>query len=350
MNKFIKIAIGAVVVAGLGFAGVKKIKEVRAKEAHLPKAKIYPVVVKTITPKITPVTLTLPYLAEVANDKNVKLASRIASRIEMIKSSSSNVTKGEVVVQLDTTSIKSSLKSIQEQIQATKVALANLESTHKRTLELLKVKGASIEESQKESTMIANTQAKLNALKQKEIELENNLSYAKIVSPVNGVISRTFSSKGAISFPGKPLLAISSKNGFYLMVRVPTNLPIQGVKFENKFYNATPLNTTFHGLAEYKVYIGGTHHLISGDRVQVNVVTFKNKAILLPFNTLLNKNGKSYVLVVHGNQAVAQKVNIIQSAQQGVVVSDDLSNKQIVLAKPDILLKLTSGYALKIKD
>jgi multidrug efflux pump subunit AcrA (membrane-fusion protein) len=229
------------------------------------------------------------------------------------------------------------------------VALANLEATHKRTLDLLKVQGASIEESQKETTMIANTQAQLNALKQKEIELKNNLSYAKIVSPVNGVISKTFASQGAISAPGKPLVAISSKNGFYLMVRVPTDLPLRGVKFNGKFYNATPLNTTYHGLAEYKVYTGNSN-LVSGDRVEVSVVTFNQKATLLPFDAILNRDGKSYVLMVQGAKATAKEVHIVQSAEQGIVVSDALEGKKIVVAKPDILLKLTSGYALKVKE
>ena len=349
MNKYIKIALGVAVVAGLGVAGVKKVKEARAHDANLPQAKIYPIVVSTITPKVAPVTLSLPYLAEVANDKDVKLTSRIAARIQMIRPSGSHVKKGQVLVKLDTTTIKSALASVQEQKQAASVALKNLKATHKRTLDLLKVQGASIEESQKEATMIANTQAQLNALKQKEIELQNNLSYARILSPVDGVISKTFASKGAVSAPGKPLVALSSQNGFYLMVRVPTDLPIQGVEFANKFYTATPLNTTFHGLAEYKVYTGATN-LVSGDRVQVDVVTFKHKATLLPFDTLLNKNGVSYVLVAKGNKAVAQEVTVVQSAQQGVVVSDNLSKEKIVLAKPDILLKLTSGYALKVKE
>jgi len=349
MNKYVKITIAVVVVAGLGVAGVKKIKEARAHDANLPKAKIYPIVVSAMSPKISNVQLTLPYLAEVANDKDVKLASRIAARIQMIKPSGSNVKKGDVIVRLDTTTIKSSLSSVLEQIQAAKIALENLEATHKRTLDLLKVQGASIEESQKETTMIANTQAQLNALKQKEIELKNNLSYATIVSPVNGVIAKTFASQGGISAPGKPLVAISSKNGFYLMVRVPTQLPIQGVKFNGKFYSATPLNTTYHGLAEYKVYTGSAN-LISGDRVEVNVVTFNQKATLLPFDAVLNRDGKSYVLIVQGNKAQAQKINIVQSAEQGVVISNNLEGKKIVVAKPDILLKLTSGYALKVKE
>jgi multidrug efflux pump subunit AcrA (membrane-fusion protein) len=349
MSKIVKVGLGIVVGVALVAGGVKAVKNAREKDKTTPKAKIYPVVVSKITPKLSQVQLTLPYLAEVANDKDVTLSSRIAARIIKILPSGSKVKKGDLVVKLDTTSIKSALSSLKQQLHAAKITLQNLQQTHERTLELLKVKGASIEEAQKEENMIASAQASLNALKQKEIELKNNLSYATITSPVDGVIAKTFSNKGAVSMPGKPLVAISSKNGFYLMVRVPSNLPIQGVKFKDKIYPATALGSTFNGLAEYKVYTGNTK-LTSGDRVEVDVVVFDSKAILLPFDALLNRNGKSYVLVISKDKANLQEVHIIQSAQQGVVVADDLEGKDIVLAKPDILVKLTSGYRLKVKE
>jgi len=349
MSKIVKIGVGAVVVAALVVGGITAVKKARAKDADTPKAKIYPIVVSQISPHMSKAKLTLPYLAEVANDKDVKLSSRIAARIIHIKPSGSSVKKGEVVVKLDTTSIKSSLVSVEKQLQAANVALKNLEATHKRTLELLKVQGASVEESQKEMTMIANTQAQIASLKQKEIELKNNLSYATITSPVDGVVAKTFSNQGALSAPGKPLLAISSKNGFYLMVRIPTNLPIMGVEFQGKEYSATSLGTTYHGLSEYKVYTGDSK-LTSGDKIEVDVVVFQQKAMLLPFDTLLNRDGKNYVLVINGNKAEAKEVHIVQSAEQGIVISENLEGKNIVLAKPDILLRLSSGYALKVKE
>jgi hypothetical protein len=349
MSKFIKIGIALILVIGLVFLAVTRLKTKRDANATAAKAKIYPIVVKALTPKIEDVKLTLPYLAEVQNDKDVKLSSRIAARIVMIKNSGTHVKKGEVVVKLDTTNIRSTLKSIQEQKQAAAISLKNLEATHKRTLELLKVHGASIEESQKEASMIAKAYATIVGLRQKEIELKNNLSYATIISPVNGIVAKTFSNRGALSAPGRPLLAISSQNGFYLLVRVPTELPLVSVDFGTKEYPATALGSTYHGLAEYKVYIGNKK-LTTGDRVEVNVVTLHQKAELLPFNAILNRNNKSYVFIITGNKAKATEVHIVQSAQEGVVVSEELQGKRIVLAKPDILLRLLSGYALRVKE
>ncbi|EQB40365.1 hypothetical protein M947_00790 [Sulfurimonas hongkongensis] len=349
MKKYLKIVLALIVVVALGIAGAKKIQTARAADASMPKAKIYPIVVKVMTPAIVDAKLSLPYLAEVENDKDVLLSSRISARIISIKNSGAPVKKGDVIARLDTTSIESSLKSIQNQITSENIALKNLKATHKRTTQLLSMQGASIEESQKEATMIAATEAKIAGLKQQEIESKNNLSYAVIISPVDGVIAKSMSSDGAMSMPGSPLAKISSKNGFYLLLRIPTNINIKGVSFNGEVFPAIALNSTFHGLAEYKVYIGDSK-LTSGDRAEVDVITYNDKGFLLPFDALLNRNGKSYVLVVNGNKAESKEVHILESAEQGVLISESFEGEKIVVAKPDILLKLSSGHALEVKE
>ena len=348
MNKFIKIGVALAVVAILAVMGAKKIEEAKAKDATKPIAKVYPINVDTMKPTIAQAKLTLPYLADVKNDKDVVLSSRISARVISIKHSGSVVKKGDIVATLDTTTIKSNLSTLKDEIKASEVALKNIEATHKRTLDLIKVQGASVELSQKEITQIASTQAKLAGLKQKEIELNNNLSYAVIKSPVDGVIAQSMSSVGSVSMPGKPIAKISSKNGFYLMVRVPREIDIKGVTFNKKDYPLTALGSTYHGLAEYKVYTG-TSNLTTGDRVEIDVITYNAKGLLLPFDALLNRDNRSFVLIVNGKKAITQEVHILKNAQQGVIVSEDLTGKTIVIAKPDILLKLTSGYALKVR-
>jgi len=346
MKKYLKIILVIVVMMILGIIVIKKAKSADAASS---KAKIYPIVVNSMTPAVIDAKLSLPYLAVVQNDKDVILSSRIAARIISIKNSSTPVKKGEVIARLDITTIRSNLKNIQNQIKAVNVALENLKATHKRTAELLEIQGASIEQSQKELTMIATTEAKLAGLKQKEIELHNNISYAVITSPVNGVIAKSMGSVGSMSMPGKPLAKISSKKGFYLMVRVPTNINIKGVSFNGKDYPAIALGSTFHGLAEYKVYTTGSK-LTSGDRVEVDVITYNAKGLFLPFDVILNRDGKSYVLVINGNHAESKEVHILESAEQGVIVSESFNGEKIVVAKPDILLKLASGYELKTKE
>ncbi len=349
MKTGIKVIIAIVIAVAIVISAVIAIKRAKQRASKIPVATIYAVVVHAYTPKISKVKLTLPVIATVQNDKNVALAPLISARILSIKLSGQRVKKGEVIAKLDVTSIKGSIASLTHSINASHVALKNLIATHKRTKELLKVKGVSIEQYDKELTSIAKLKSTISTLKEQKMTLENKLTYAVIKSPVDGVISKVFFNKGSTGILGHPLVTISADNGFYLLLRVPADVLVKGLIFGDKTYLTTPLFRTSDGLSEYKIYIPNTT-LIVGSKVEADVVIYNQKGIFLPFNTILNNNGNSYVLVIHNNQAVAQKIDIIEDGQEGVVALHVPLNQSIVDAKPDILLKLTSGYALRVKE
>jgi len=334
MKKTIKVLVVLGIAALLVVVGIKKLKQRQAQNASTPVAKVYPIVVKEFIPKVSDVTLSLPYLAVATNDSNVKLSSRIASRILDIKQSGSKVTKGEVLVSLDTTDLNA-------QIDAQKIALKNLEQTHHRTQKLYDVNGASIEQLQKEQSQIASLKAKLKVL-------ENQLGYATLTSPIDGTISKTFVASGDMAMPGKPLLQISADDNYSLLLRVPQDIKPKEVIFNHQTYPLHNLKTTFHGLDEYKAFLKDRVNV--GERVEVDVVLLHQKSVLLPFDTILNRDGKSYVVMIQNNKAVAKEVHILQSAQQGVVVKENLVGTKLVYAKPDILLRLISGYPMMVQE
>jgi biotin carboxyl carrier protein len=335
MKKIVKILIVVVIVAALAILGMKAVKAKRAREASAPVATIYPVVVKKYIPYYGKVELTLPYLATVINEEDVTLASRLSGRVEMIKKSGETVSKGDIVARVDTT-------ELQAKIDSARIALENLLKSHARTKALYRVKGASIEQLQKEESQIAALKAQITALK-------NQMAYATLRSPVSGVIAKSFETEGSIVMPGKPLVKISAQKGFSLLVRTPDSVAPKALRFMGKRYTLHPLGTTYHGLNEYKAFVDVTG-LTAGDRVDVHVTIFDAKATLLPFDTLLSRDREEDVLVITQNHATAKKVHILQSGEEGVAVADDLDNDALVLAKPDILLKLLSGYRLKIKE
>ena len=345
-----KKIIWTIVVLAIIIAGVALIKVRKSKENKLPVAKSYAMVVSTIKPNLSEVQLTLPYIGLIENDADVMLSTKIAGRVEYLKASGSKVKKGDIIAKLDETTIRSNINSVEAQINASTTALNNLQSTHKRTLELLAVKGASIEQSQMEESKIAGLEAQLESLKQKRNEANNMLSYAVITAPVSGTLSKTMVNTGDVAMPGHPVATISARNGYFLLIRVPSDLSVSAVKYKGQQYDAIPLNSTFNGLAEYKVNLSG-QNLTTGSREQVDVVIFDGEGIKLPHDAILNRNGKTYVMLVNGDKAASQEVNIIQSGEDGLVVDNkDLLHKQLVVAKQDVLLRLASGSLLKIKN
>jgi len=330
LKRTVILLILAAIVAG----GLLLVKAKRAKEAQTPAPKVYAMVVKTMQPKPSQAELTLPYLAQVQNDENVVLASRMSARVLMIKKSGEPVKKGDVLAKLDTEDVRANIDSV-------KISLANLLKTHQRTKALYRARGASIEQLQKEESSIAALKAKLKALK-------NQMSYATLISPVSGVIAKAFETEGSIAMPGKPLLNISATRGFSLLVRLPDGIKANSVIFKGKHYPLSALGSTFQGLNEYKAYVD-VPHLTAGETTEIRVVVFEGLATKLPFDAILNREGKSYVLVIDKDRAVPQEVHIVQKGEEGVVVKEDLQGKKIVVAKPDILLKLLTGISVKVE-
>jgi len=356
MKKIIGISISLLIVIGLVVGAVKLIKKRRAEDAHEKTATIYPIKVPTITPKTGHIKTTLKYLGIVKNSKEVTINSKFAGKIKYIVPLGSKVKKGDLLVKIDDTALKAALQevnsninSLKKLIDADKVNISALQYTISRTKKLLKVKMASVEEYENQKAKLALLEAKLTAdkeklkaLKAKKNNILNDLTYAVITSPINGIVSAKFLNKGDNAFPGKPILTIASNQGNYLYIPLPK--PYREIIYKEKVYPLTSLHSTFNGIPVYKADVNDPN-LVLGEKVDIKVVTFDGNATLIPFNTLLSINGKNYVFDTRGNPI---KVNIIATGQEGVVVKNNLP--QIIEANPDILLKIKAGHPITIAN
>ena len=343
MKKIIKFILFILVVALIVIGGVKILKKKKEQEAKMPVAKEYAVTVKTMVPKISNTQVTLPALALSGSDSNIMVASKVPGRVLFAKKAGDAVKEGEVLVKIDATSLKASLESVEHSIESVKVALANAIATHKTTAKLLKVGGATREQYDREKVKIDSLKAKLSLLKSKKATILDNLSYATVKAPSDAVIAKSMVSVGDLAMPGKPLMKLTSKSKSYLLVRLPYNA--KSIIFEGKEYRLNPLNSTFNGLKEFRANID--KFVPTGERVVVSIVLFKGEGIKLPFDAILDRNGKKYVLELKGEKVTPIEVNIVSSGEEGAVVNNSLEGKKIVVAKPDIMLKLLTGIKVK---
>jgi len=354
----LKIVIPVIIGAALVFVGVNLIKKKKEEEAKLQGAKIYPLVVKTITPKTEETNLTLPYIATVKSSKEVTLSSKFSGRILYIKNLGEKVKKNETLIKIDNSDLLSKLKEVKENInslkaklQAQKISLNNLLKTFERTKKLLEVKMASIEDYQNQESKIAELKASIKATKASLKTLEtnknsilNSLTYTTIKSPINGVISAKMANKGDLALSGRAILKVSSTKGNYLLVTLPSKK--EGIIFENKFYKLIPLNTTIDGVKAFKADVNKS--LIPGERVKIDVVEFKGKATILPYNAILSINSKNYVFIPSKSHATVKEVHILAQGKNEVAIKENLSSP-VIKAEPDILLKIKAGYPIKVK-
>ncbi|WP_457603112.1 efflux RND transporter periplasmic adaptor subunit [Nitratifractor sp.] len=354
MKKLLKLLIFLIVVAALAVGAIRLVKKRKAQEAQTPPAKEYAVVVGTCKANASKVTLSVPSIALTKNDNDAVLASKISARVLEVPPSGSKVKKGQLLVRLDDTAIKASLESVRHalksaraQLEAARLNLKNLIAIHEHSRELLKVQGISPEQFQTEAVKIDNAkaqvasiQAQIAKLEGEQATLENQLSYTHITSPVDGVVSAALVSVGDLATPGKPLVKIAASQGTWLLVRLPGGA--KKIRFQGKEYPLQPLHSTFNGLNEYRADID--RYIPAGNRVETQVLTFQGEAVLLPYDTLLNREGKNWLFLYEQGKTRAVPAPILATGEEGIALDRELAGKEIVEAKPDILLRLLSGY------
>ena len=358
MKKFLIFLFIVLVIAGVVRGGLVLVKKKRAKEAKLPTPVVYDMRVKTINPKISHALLSLPSLALTKSNDDVKISLRMSGRVLYIVENGKTVKKGEVVAKIDDKDLKTKLKSLnfsisslQSQIKSKQIALKNLLKTHERTKELLKVRGASKEQFEKEQTGIEAIKSGINTLKLKIKEvvankeaIQNALSYATIKAPVGGIAQR-LANVGDIAMPGKPLVSISAQTNSYLLVRLPSDIKSNEIIYKGKKYSLEPLGTTFNGLLEYVANLD--RKLISNQTVNIDVVVYDAKGYFLPHDALIDRNGESDAVLIKNSHAFPKKVEVVANAEQGVVVKGVDPTQNIAVAKQDILLKLLGGIKVR---
>ncbi|MRJ06397.1 MAG: hypothetical protein C6I01_02605 [Epsilonproteobacteria bacterium] len=352
--------VAKIVGAGVGIAvvvgAIWLLKERKKELAETPPPKIYPVRVHLEKFNPREVTTTLPAIGEVKSSQEVKLASKYSGKLLMVKPLGSKVKAGEEIARIENSQLHAKLAEVESNIASTRkmiasdrINLQNLLATHRRTKELLKAHMASVEEYQNETTKIAQLRAKiaseeekLKALASSKSSIISDLGYTKLVSPVDGVISGKFFNRGDVVFPGKPIVQITPSTGSYLLLLLPT--PPKGVIYKGKYYPALSLNRTINGLGAYRVNL--PDQFSPGERVKVRVVTFKGQGVLLPDTGYLAIDGKSYIFLWKNGKPVKEPIKIVARGVEGVVI-DKTPPAPVVVAEPDILLKIGGGYPAK---
>lgn len=354
----LKTIVSLIVAVVVIIAGAWLIKAKKAAMESVPPAKTYGMVVPVKTASLSKVTLTVPYLAEVKSDTDVKIASKVTSRVEKIIPSGTRVRKGDLLVRLDSGELQAKkeglqlkIKEVNNQIRAKQADLESVQHTHKRNRKLLDIQAVSREQFESESSKIESLKATIAGMKNnaealaKNIEeIEDTLSYTTIKSPMDGIVSETYVAEGGISAGGKPLLSLSGGDHKRLIVRVSDNVKPTALIQSGEPCPLVSLNSTYKGLDEYSC--NTRTDLAAGNRVEVKLVVYQGETILLPSNAVLQRGGSQVVLVVKGDQAMPKPVTILAEGSEGLVVEGVVPGDEYVIAKPDVLLKLLTGVSV----
>lgn len=345
-RKLITILIVLLVAAG----AVALLKKRQNQLAEAPVAKVLPVVVEAFVPTPQQVTLTLPAMGVVSSDRSTVLSTKISGRItRIVKQEGAPVKAGELIATIDNAELQARRRALQAKKDALETDIRVQRQAHQRTLELFEVGGASLEQKQKEEAAIERLVRERDSLLQSIREVEELSSYARIVAPVDGTLSERLAGVGDLALPGKPLFRIAAAKGLFLDIRLPADIGTDAVLIDGRSFTLTPKNQAGPtGLKEYRAQLPLGTTLVEGEYVNVDLVLYSGEGVLLPNDTLLTIGGTTNVLAYENGHVRKIPVTVVQRGSEGVMVQEDLAGMTLLMAKPDILLRATSGVPVRI--
>ncbi|GAB6909770.1 RND efflux system, membrane fusion protein [Desulfosarcina cetonica] len=348
-KRFVLILVLLLVAA----AALMLLKKRKAELAQAAPAPVLPAVVASMDLKAQPVTLTLPAMGVVASDISAVLSTRITGRItKVLKREGETVHEGELIALVDNGELEAKRRSLLAKRDGIDAEIEAQRQAHQRTLELFKVKGASLEQKQQEEAAIERLVRERESLMQGVKEIEELSSYARILAPASGTLSQVMVSPGDLATPGKPLFRISSKAGLYLNLSLPSSLPAANITLQGHLLPLTSKEQTGDtGLVQYVAPLPPDTGLVEGEYANVNVIVYQGEGVLLPVDALLTLDDSASVFVLSADgKAERLRVTITARGVEGVTVEQNLSGRRVIVAKPDILLRVAAGVPVTISN
>lgn len=376
-----KKIIAVLVIFALIGAGVALVKKKRQQLAEEPMPQVLPVVVEAQMLQAGQVTLTQRAVADVQPLRDSVLASRLSAYVTALPLfEGDRFRKGALLVKLDASQAEADWQRaeanlaqvrLQQGTLAAELAAAEsiLKAEQERTRRiesLYKIQGISLEQVQLAEAALAavrarhaaasaamgNYQALLQANSAAQLAARENLRYATLNAPFDGVVGQRLIQPGDLVTPGKPLLKIIDSNaGNRLLVNVPEHLHPVALRLGEQTLPLRPWpEAGAQGLRRFEARTaeGG---LLPGARIEAQVVIFQSEgAVFLPRQCLLGDDGHAAtVLRLKDDKVEPQRVVLAASGDEGAATLDiSLAQQRIACASPDILTRLAAGVPFKL--
>ncbi len=333
MKRIIWIIAGIAIVGLVIFKLANNKKTMESKVYQFDKEKPISVEVDTIRLKYLDDENT--YTGTFEPNRETKISAETQGKINsVLVDVGSNVSKGQILIQLDNSLLKLQLQSVEVQIEG----LQDDVNRYTILTEADAVQGVQLEKAK----------LGLKSAKVQKATLKEQINKTTIKAPFNGVVTAKLSEVGAFAAPGVPLLQITDITTLRFTVNVPENDLVQ---FQNNqtyeisadVYPDISLSgkVTMTGSkanmgnsfpVQFQVANTNPSDIKSGMFGKVRLSASKTgQGIVIPSSAIINNENQAQVYVVKNGKAVLQTVTTSKNIGNKTVVSDGLNQGDIVI-------------------
>ncbi len=368
-KKPLKIFLALLIIVLLVGSGFILHKKRLTRLAHVPKQTLAPWALHVAEVSDLPVDSGFPALARVSTREEVTVMARISGRIlEMGPREGVPVTKGTLLVRIDTREIADKIRSLSAQLIAARVEATRTRDELQRERKLFKDGGSSESAVEARRTAAVAAGQKVKSLEHEISSLKVRQGYGEISSPVDGIIANRLAEPGDMAVPGRPLYKITSSAGALVRVELPQSIlhevrPGTPMALYHETQEVTvPISRVFptvdaRALGFVEADLASIpFDLPSGSRVACRVILQQTRdAVRVPYGSLLCGADKKRCRVARVVQKEEKDVidmvpvTVQLRGHEGVAVTGDLqAGQRVVVAHESVLLQLDNGDPVTI--
>ena len=188
---------------------------------HREAAEASPVSVETATVKMAFVPVTVTAVGSAEPFARATPGTRLLGRVVEVGASAGDlVRKGEVLVRIEVSDLEARKGRALSGLQEADAVLKRAEADLGRVRNLYREGAVTKQKLDHEETRFSRAKAAAASAKAALLEVEANLRYSTIASPLEGVVVRKFVQQGDMASPGAPLFTVEQQHPIKVTVEV----------------------------------------------------------------------------------------------------------------------------------
>jgi len=268
------------------------------------------------------------FLATIKPQKEVLTSAKIPGFINKIYVKENQVVKkGDILVSIDDTEVYSNIKALKSTISMQELDSKIAKKTYVKNLKLYKIGGLSKEKLDLSKVAYLKKVSLLKNSKENLIQLNNQLRYLSIASPIDGVVVKKLLDEGNIA--SKPILKIASSKELLFEyansdIKLNDKVFYKGdeIGYISKIYKEAK-----NGLKEAKVTLTKPIKNPLYTNIDILVVIDQASGIALPNSAFVHKQDGDFVVIFDDDKYKLQKVTIILSDEEKSIIKEQIDTK-----------------------
>jgi len=317
-----------ILVLAIAAAAALFLKSQKKAVEELPVARTPIYNVDTAESSTKSVRETRHFLAQLLASKSAMIASKFSSEIKKVYVKENDVVKkGDLLITLDDTDIRTNIASLKKQKQSLEIDVANAKRSLDRNKKLLEIEAISQEKYDNANVMYQNKLSALDATKQKIKQAQGQLAYLNIRAPFSGRVGTIFVDAGNLAVPGKPIISLNSDDQKLIFSYVATSQPIiegQKVLIDNQLVGtiARRYDDAKNALLVAEVKLNMPLHYANKAFLNIDVVIAETTGCSVPLNALLHRKDDTVVMLYKEGSFVPFEADIILQDERDAILTE----------------------------